>query len=926
MQYDIYTFGNGEILKGVFDSIAACLNGHSGTLFEPLKRLGLILGVFWGVLYAAYGDFMKPLTHWILPSTMFMTILFVPQASIWIHDPVTKYHQKVDHVPYGLAAFAGYISKIGNGITEQVEKVFTLPDDLRYQKSGSLFASNIIQQAKTFHITNHDIAENMRGFVGQCIMYDAMIGRKYTIDDLRNSDDIWGLVSESPSPIRSFLWREPKTDASRSPATRPEIITCREGVARFNRLWGQEIDKSANLFGQKIFGKNALINPKAELLKYLPIAYATLGDMAKSATDIIKQQMMIYSIVDSIEANSTAVGNAPNFAARRAYLQQRSTYETLGEMAGTTLPTMKAVLEAIAYACFLFVIPMALLPMGYRFLLSWAQILLWLQMWAPLYAVLNYIMTMAARSKTLSALAVSNEAGVTIANSIGITNMNADISAMAGYLAMSVPFLCVALVKGVGSFVHMASHLGGVSQSAAGMAASEVTSGNFSFGNISEGNSQISNSNMLQHSNGASYKAHSFQMMDGRSEITTMSDGSQVSNYATSNLPVSVNLAQARSNQLSQMSSESYQNGLNLSEASSSNLSSASRSMVSLSDTLSKLESSGDTANLGISSEQSQAIHHGKQLINDFAKTNQIDTEKSAQLLGSVGVGNGKGLGLISGSATANGQIGAKEQELYNKAQRFAEDHNYQDALRHASQASKQLSHNLSDESARRLAEDVSGSYEKGMSQRTEASKSFSQSEQYSRQAMDTLSNSATINFNASQQMVEWIAEQPADNTGGGKIGMREATRIVSTNPEVAQNYGERFLASQGLNPRVSVANSASSVRGHYDNEQSHQIYAVTKDSMNEVRTSASNMSGFDRGAQAREKTEAQLSSQQGEIHQGSSGIQTHGSHLKSEVHQEQDKGVIRRVGAKGIGEISNIGKGVIDDLKNLRSGEAQQK
>jgi conjugal transfer mating pair stabilization protein TraG len=449
------------------------------------------------------------------------------------------------------------------------------------------------------------------------------------------------------------------------------------------------------------------------------------------------------------------------------------------------------------------------------------------------------------------------------------------------------------------------------------MAASEVTSGNFSFGNISEGNSQISNSNMLQHSNGASYKAHSFQMMDGRSEITTMSDGSQVSNYATSNLPVSVNLAQARSNQLSQMSSESYQNGLNLSEASSSNLSSASRSMVSLSDTLSKLESSGDSANLGISSEQSQAIHHGKQLVNDFAKTNQIDTEKSAQLLGSVGAGNGKGLGLISGSATANGHIGAKEQELYNKAQKFAEDHNYQDALRHASQASKQLSHNLSDESARRLAEDVSGSYEKGISQRTEAGKSFSQSEQYSRQAMDTLSNSATINFNASQQMVEWIAEQPADNTNGGKIGMREATRIVSTNPEVAQSYAYRLLSSQGLNPRASVASSPASVRGNYDREQSHQINAVTKDSMDEVRSSASNMSGFDKGAQVRSQTEAQLSSQQGEIHQGSNGIQMHGSHIKREVYQEQDKGVIRRVGSKGISEAASLIPG---------SGEAQQK
>ncbi|CAO5682490.1 MAG: hypothetical protein HEEMFOPI_01701 [Holosporales bacterium] len=100
-------------------------------------------------------------------------------------------------------------------------------------------------------------------------------------------------------------------------------------------------------------------------------------------------------------------------------------------MAADTLPIMKAVLEAIAYACFLFVIPLCFLPFGYGFLFKWVQILLWLQMWAPLYAILNFIMTMAAKSKTLGMLSISNEAGITLASSLGVYNMNADISAMA---------------------------------------------------------------------------------------------------------------------------------------------------------------------------------------------------------------------------------------------------------------------------------------------------------------------------------------------------------------------------------------------------------------------------------------------------------------------------------------------------------------
>ena len=923
MAYEIYTFGNGEVLSGVFNSIAMCMNGDTGTLFEPLKRMALILGTFWAAVSALGGDQARVLTHWIVPMAIFMNVLFVPTTSVWIHDPITHYHQKVDNVPHGLAAFASYTSKIGYHITEEVEKVFTLPDDLRYQKSGSLFASNIMQKAKSFHITNADLEENMRSFVGQCVLYDAMLGRKYTIDDLRNTDDIWGLISENPSPVRSFLWRDPKEGDA--PRGRPDIISCAEGVAKINHLWALELDRSANLFGKKIFGKNGLVNPKAELLKYLPIAYAQLGNIAKDASEIIKQQMMIYAVVEGVESNSTALGNAPNFAARRAYLQQRTTYETLGAMAGETLPIMKAVLEAIVYSFFLFVIPLSLLPSGYKYLMTWGQSLLWLQMWAPLYAVLNYIMTMAARSKTLDALSISNEAGVTIASSVGLSNMNADITAMAGYLAMSIPFLSLALVKGVGSFVHMASHLGNVSQGAASMAANEVTSGNLSFGNVSQGNSQISNSSMLNHSNAASYKGSSAHIQDGRSEITTMADGSQVLNVGSSNLPVSLNVAESQSAQLSQMASQSTQKAMNLSESSAQNLSNSARSAVSLSENLSRLESSGDSASLGISTEQSKAIHHGANLVTEFSQQNQVDEGKAAQMLASASFGIGKGAGLFGGSVGMGGDINAKEQEIYANAQRFVEDHNYQEAMREAAQASKQISHSLTDESARRLSEDVSGSYETGMSQRNEASKSYRQAEDYSSQANFTSANSATINANHNQQFGEWLAAQPADNTNGGTIGARGASHIIAAKPQETMAYAQRYMAEKGLSPTNTVS-SGSSSRSSYDQDQSHQVHAVTRDSLQNVRNQASDMTSV--GREARDAVEVAQSQHGQSITSGSSSTLDQGADLRRNVQTEQNKGVVRRLSAKGPQEVRAIGEDALELGKKMwnGAGESQQK
>ena len=89
MAYEIYTFGNGEVLNGVFNSIVMCMNGDTGTLFEPLKRMALILGTFWAAVSALGGDQARVLTHWIVPMAIFMNVLFVPTTSVWIHDPIT---------------------------------------------------------------------------------------------------------------------------------------------------------------------------------------------------------------------------------------------------------------------------------------------------------------------------------------------------------------------------------------------------------------------------------------------------------------------------------------------------------------------------------------------------------------------------------------------------------------------------------------------------------------------------------------------------------------------------------------------------------------------------------------------------------------------------------------------------------------------
>jgi TraG-like protein, N-terminal region len=552
-------------------------------------------------------------------------------------------------------------------------------------------------------------------------------------------------------------------------------------------------------------------------------SYTFLVNSSKSALEILKQQMMIYAVVDGIEQKSVALGNTPNFAARRAYLQQRSTYETLGSMAGETLPTMKAVLEAIVYSTFMFIVPLSVLPFGWRFLNSWVQTLLWLQMWAPLYAILHYLISMTARSKSLAALSISSEAGVTIASSVGFVNANADLAAMAGYLAISIPFLAVALVKGVGSFVHMASHLGAVSQGAASMAAGEAVSGNYSFGNISEGNRQIANTNMLSHSTAASYRSGMFSQSDGRTDMVTTSDGQQIVSVGSSNVPVSVNKAETESAVLTDQSSRSYQKALQQSAGASFNAAETLRGITEVSRQTGHSENLSDQTSHGKTIEQSSAVSKVGQIVRDFARSHNISEEQAASLIGQASIG-GKAFG-IGGEMTASIDGKAYDQKTMNEAYKIASNEDFQKSTREAVQALQNQSYTQNDEDSRRQSDSISQSWEKAQSLRAEASKSFRESEDLQKQAAWIQSNASTINTNFTQQAIEGVANMPADNARG-RIGMQGVAHMAAHNPELLQKYVSNWASQHGINvpasPEFRKIETASDLEKSYQEEKRH--------------------------------------------------------------------------------------------------------
>ena len=81
----------------------------------------------------------------------------------------------VDHVPLSLAIFASFTSGIGIAVTEIVETVFHMPDDMSYNKTGMLMGSKLVLASRNFQITDAEFSQTLNEFMQQCVFFDLFL-------------------------------------------------------------------------------------------------------------------------------------------------------------------------------------------------------------------------------------------------------------------------------------------------------------------------------------------------------------------------------------------------------------------------------------------------------------------------------------------------------------------------------------------------------------------------------------------------------------------------------------------------------------------------------------------------------------------------------------------------------------------------------
>ena len=158
-------------------------------------------GLAWVLFRTAFGGSWKDNAKWMLLFVAVWGAMIVPKATVRVVDRLdpTLAPAVVANVPIGLALFASLTSQVGDGLTRLTEQAFTLPNDLQYQRHGLIFGARLAAKTTRLEITDTVFARNVRNYARQCVFHALLLGH-ISGDDLRESTDIWSLVTATGSP------------------------------------------------------------------------------------------------------------------------------------------------------------------------------------------------------------------------------------------------------------------------------------------------------------------------------------------------------------------------------------------------------------------------------------------------------------------------------------------------------------------------------------------------------------------------------------------------------------------------------------------------------------------------------------------------------------------------------------------------------
>lgn len=735
--WEIYAYQNTESLFGIFNAAAAI--HASGDYTAALAAVGF-LGFVAALLAYAFAPEKLQGWKWLATVVLVFGILVVPKVTVGVVDKTGGSAVKVvDNVPFGVAMLGSLTSTIGHTLTGLFETAFqnipgpgALPSQLTYEQNGLMFGNRLIRETGKVVFQDPNFRTDLINFIHNCTMYDLIDGT-LAPSTFAASGDVWALMA-TPNPARF------STLSSGGAIT---VDTCPNVYGSLNGRLPAQITR---IQGRLAFTLNPTL-PAATaagvIAGQIQQAYLKTGiaDAAATAADLIRQNAVVNAIndtgniigqkVNDPAAMVLAVGRA------QATAQQNATWLNYGKVAEQALPVFRNVIEALAYALFPLMVLLLLLTSGREAMLAfkgYAVLLIWIQLWPPLYAVLNYMAsTYAAYDLAAAADLGTGVKVLSLQTASPIYSGAISGEAIVGYLSISIPFIAWAALKrmeAIGTAL-----VGGLSGLQATLTSNSgaAAAGNVSLGNVAMDQMQLSPNRtsafMSTWQSDASGNTFSTNALTSRTAVSLLrnqgfasrvvsvrvseSDVAEASRQADAARSESVSAGQERSAVLT----EAFTRGIAKVRSSRSSTGETSSRFEQLGETLNRLDqiSRSVAATTGLSQSQVASIAFGAAArlgLSSPVASGSLNTDAGKSYQSGLSADERKVLGYLSSEQIA---------EFKQFGERVSRDASLSEAITSDSREARELASRLSTATSRSMKADAAFVERTALSERMSA-------------------------------------------------------------------------------------------------------------------------------------------------------------------------------------------------------------
>lgn len=535
--WDMYVYGNARVIFDILGGVKMLMVPDAGsTGFMTLLLLLATIGFLVLAISAGFDpgkNLMRMFTYiFVVYFVVFSTTKLTANVNIidMIKDPQgMSASYVVSDAPALVVMPAALTSEIGRYFTRTIESYFVLPDEFKLSgMSGGQFNlfGKLMKESSEYILTNQGIKQTLNAYASDCVVPAIAQGRLsgpgwdpinkkettvYGVSSLLQSTNLSTTLRSAthkaimtkyyPAELDDEAWRgKVSTLDSQDYMTQQRamsmgvLVSCEiASDLLFDSEWGQLPKYAQGLMdkGSSSWSKLGVAAPFESVMQAMIAQAGAAGSVGAGYTrphGVILQSALINTMNGSFKQAAVQSGNneiMQSVAIAQAEQSQKSSWVASAQVFNNMMGYIYVTLQAFIFALTPLIVVALLVPgLGKSIFVNYAQILIWLMLWQPMLALINFLITLFGVD-SLSTI-VSMDGGMSPNNKYLITEKTNDLMVAAGFLGSMIPLLAWGLVKGTLAFTEFIS--AGVGSAFANQAGAQAATGNVSMGNSSMDN------------------------------------------------------------------------------------------------------------------------------------------------------------------------------------------------------------------------------------------------------------------------------------------------------------------------------------------------------------------------------------------------------------------------------------------------------